>query len=336
MPSKEGAFGRQGSGSFPRQTSGASGPFGRQISTATSSCLYADAAQTLLFLDWDDTLFPTTALFQTWGLRRDFPARGLPEGLGGLLEDWGAALKDFLAAACAMSERCIIVTNSKRPWVQTCIEHFAPAAGLLDAAGEWTIGQSRLSVVYALEVAATKRRTSRSSMRPVLNEAILEEEVTEHLMKAKQVSMQQEAKDFYSKYPGQTWKNLLSIGDMRYEHVALQEVTFRRVGNERERLRTKAITVPTSPSMGQISARLRCMRHLLYTCVHVDGDLSIDLEGVEEPLQKLGAAFGIPEITRLTPLHYAWKEDSAPSNEELTAALADLARLVQKKALLDF
>lgn len=298
------------------------------MSIASSSGQYAEAGQTLLFLDWDDTLFPTTALFETWGLRRDAEIdTELPEELAGQLQDWRTALVDFLTEASTVSERCIILTNSKRPWVHNCIRRFAPAIKILESCGKLVIGQSQLSVVYALEVATSKRRYSRDGVRAVMSQMKLEEELSEYLMKSKQIAMRQEAKDFYSKYPGQTWKNLISIGDMSYEHVALQEMTFRRVGAPREQLRSKAITVPTSPSLGQISARLHCSKHLLRPCVYFDGDFSINLEGAPEPLQVLGEGLEMPQIASLTPLCFAWGQGSPPSGAELTAALTDLSRL---------
>jgi len=42
------------------------------------------------------------------------------------LADWQEAAGEFLRAACGISDRCVILTNSKRPWVTTCINHFAP------------------------------------------------------------------------------------------------------------------------------------------------------------------------------------------------------------------
>jgi hypothetical protein len=34
---------------------------------ANSLCQWAEASQTLIFLDWDDTLFPTAEIVDNWG-----------------------------------------------------------------------------------------------------------------------------------------------------------------------------------------------------------------------------------------------------------------------------
>lgn len=300
--------------------------FMRNISEATSGCLYAEATQTLIFLDWDDTLFPTTELFDTWGLPREAGATvELPDKLAAQLESWRAALTEFLSSACTLSERCIIVTNSKRPWVHNCVRRFAPAIQLL------LEQESGLSVVYARELTGSKQSCHRpEGLRAVLHELRSEEEeLREHLTKAKQAAMRQEAKEFYSRYPGQTWKNVLSIGDMAYEHVAVQEVTFRRASPARERLRTKAITVPTSPSLGVITCRLHCFQYLLQAWVRFDGDLSVNLEEVPDPLDALAQAMQMPKIRTLIPMGYAWGRGPAPSDEEHAAMLQELSRLVQ-------
>ena len=50
---------RSGSGSWHRQLSPCS-----VLSAASSGRLYAEPAQTLIFLDWDDTIFQCTEIFQ--------------------------------------------------------------------------------------------------------------------------------------------------------------------------------------------------------------------------------------------------------------------------------
>ncbi|CAE8737763.1 unnamed protein product [Polarella glacialis] len=77
------------------------------FSMATSGGLFAEPAQTLLFLDWDDTLFPCSELFTRRGLprRRKYWNRPLPPELDLELEPWRQAVEEFLGAACAISER---------------------------------------------------------------------------------------------------------------------------------------------------------------------------------------------------------------------------------------
>merc|ERR1719264_1041027 len=103
-------------------------------------------------------------------------------------------------------------------------------------------------------------------------------------MKAKMAVMQREADDFYSRYPGQTWKNVLSFGGGPLEHSAVQEVTFQRRSPARENLRTKAITEPFAPSVGELALRLEFGARLMPAYVRFDGDICLNLQVAEEPL----------------------------------------------------
>jgi hypothetical protein len=135
------------------------------------------------------------------------------------LKSWRQALKEYLEQACALSETVLIITNSRRPWVSNCLDRFAPEL--------WSLFErpSRApQVVYADERLKTNRtfRSQCMDLRPVkfrtnaLQRMTSEERIEECTM-AKYAAMKAEAKKFYSKYPGQSWKNILSIGDMCYE-----------------------------------------------------------------------------------------------------------------------
>jgi len=284
----------------------------RKTSTATSSCQYAEPTQTLIFFDWDDTLFPTTAIFDEWEVPsgKELENAILPEALSKQLVRWCDALIKFLTAACSMTERCVIVTNSRRPWVQQCACRFAPdMLELLESArtmGSTVACGGSLRIAYSNE-AMSRKRYRRDGIRPVMQElAPCDLELEEQLMKPKQESMRQEAEEFYSRYSGQTWKNIISIGDMPYEHNALQEVTFQRVAPERERLRTKAVTLPTGPTVEEVTFRLELLSRLLPAFVHHDGDLSIQLEALQDHLKVLANVLNIPEFDDLPLPASAW------------------------------
>mmetsp|Transcript_36915 Transcript_36915/g.73030 ORF Transcript_36915/g.73030 Transcript_36915/m.73030 type:complete len:347 (-) Transcript_36915:104-1144(-) len=284
----------------------------RTASSATSSCQFADPTQTLIFFDWDDTLFPTTAIFDEWEVPsgKELENAILPEVLSKQLVRWCNALLNFLTAACSVSERCVIVTNSRRPWIQQCACRFAPdMLELLESTrgkGSTVACGGSVRIAYANE-AVSRKRYRRDGIRPVMQElAPCELELEEQLMKPKQESMRREAEDFYSRYFGQTWKNIISIGDMPYEHNAVQEVTFQRVAPERERLRTKAMTLPTGPSVEEVTFRLELLARLLPALVHHDGDLSIQLDALQDHLQVLATVLDIPELADITLPASAW------------------------------
>ena len=88
------------------------------LSVASSGRLFAEPQQTLLFLDWDDTMFPCTELFYKRGLPKRSKDWTPPDPeLLAALEPWQRAVKEFLGRACAVSDRCVILTNSRKPWV---------------------------------------------------------------------------------------------------------------------------------------------------------------------------------------------------------------------------
>eukprot|EP00930_Biecheleria_cincta_P039781 TRINITY_DN27315_c0_g1_i1.p1 TRINITY_DN27315_c0_g1~~TRINITY_DN27315_c0_g1_i1.p1 ORF type:complete len:445 (-),score=77.61 TRINITY_DN27315_c0_g1_i1:129-1463(-) len=304
-------------------------------SVASSGRLFAEPAQTLLFLDWDDTIFPCTELFHRRGLprrTRDWTSPVSAE-LSAELEPWRRALEEFLEAACALSDRCVIVTNSRSPWVTACIDQFAPSLKpfferhRLDGRGP--------VVVYAadeLREANGARRESGTEdsrkkccascesglaalcCRPILQTWFGASNDTDatpahgyvnkpfDLTQAKLQAMRREASRFYSQYPGQTWKNVLSLGDMRYEHEAVKALSAGRVPVQaRERLRIKSIILPTAPDLGELTLQLRVWSLLLPVCARFDGELDMDLSMSSTPFEDLSAALQMPLLARLQP-----------------------------------
>jgi len=314
-------------------------------SVASSGRLFAEPAQTLLFLDWDDTIFPCTELFHRRGLPRRTREWSGPvtAELYAELEPWRRALEEFLDAACALSDRCVIVTNSRAPWVTACIDRFAPnlkpffERHRLDGRGPM--------VVYAadeLREANGARRESGSNTkdsrekwcssctsglaamccRPILQAwrlgASNDTDSTPalrfvprpfDLTQAKLQAMRREASSFYSQYPGQTWKNVLSLGDMRYEHEAVKALSVDRVPTQaRERLRIKSIILPTAPDLGELTLQLRVWSLLLPVCARFDGELEMDLSMSSTPFEDLSAALHVPLLARLQPAACAYPE----------------------------
>jgi len=309
------------------QASASEDSLSRIASTASSNAQYGEAAQTLIFMDWDDTIFPTSAIFAECpsSTIRD-PSRDIPPSLVASLARWRVALYKFLTLACSVSERCTIITNSTRPWVHQCVMRFIPEALPLFES------HAGVHVVYAGEVPTKPQR--RSGLRAVRREVELKElEVHDKLTKAKLEAMQQAANTFYSKYPGQTWKNILSIGDMPYEHSAVQEMTFRRVAPARERVRTKAITVPSEPSICEAAFRLELQVRLLPAYVHHDGDLSVELEALQDHIQVLATALNMSDLASVEFPESAWGPEPQLDCEATAAALEELGGKVQSSLL---
>jgi len=283
-------------------------------SVASSGRLFCESSQTLIFLDWDDTLFPTTHLSVTQAA----DVHDLPETEQVVLKDLEDVLKQFLSIACSQSNRCAIVTNSSRPWVSQCIARFLPG---LKSYMQAKISSGEIVILYAGEFLAKKSR-QHSNLRPVRASVDTSEEENERLTAAKYHAMKQEAESFYSSYPGQTWKNILSLGDMKYEHDAVQELTWRRKGPAREHVRTKAIILPEQPRFCELTFMLQLFQIILPAFVHFDGDIDTKLKEARDPWQELGTCLQIPDLQGLTKVS---------SQVEKAEALDQVAILVHEK-----
>lgn len=277
-------------------------------SVASSGWQYAEPTQTLIFLDWDDTLFPCTELFERWRLPRRVsgPSEApLPEELQRELEPWRTAVEEYLTMVCALTDRCVIVTNSSPPWVESCVQRFAPNLRKF-----FNGGPRAPRVAYAGEA---RRRTGPGkvpafcccplwwqNVRRALEPDPTYEERRAELTEAKLTAMRREATSFYSRYPGQTWKNIISLGDMRYERDAVQELSASRVAPARERLRTKAFVLPSAPSLPELTLWLRLLCLLLPALARLDGDVDADLSAAANPMQAIGKALSLPHITAVS------------------------------------
>jgi len=287
------------------------------LSVASSGRLFAEPQQTLLFLDWDDTMFPCTELFYKRGLPKRSKDWTPPDPeLLAALEPWQRAVKEFLGRACAVSDRCVILTNSRKPWVTSCLGQFAPE---LKSAFEGSDGPI---IVYAPEVLKEKMKQESDKnacwecFKPYLNTccgglaqflenemSLMRERVPQPFFdctQAKLTAMKREAAEFYSQYPGQTWKNIISLGDMFYEHEAVKTLQATRVPQEpRERLRTKSFVLCPEPSLAALTLQLRVWSLLLPLCARFDGDVDLDLGRSPVPFEDLAAAFNLPQLSRL-------------------------------------
>jgi len=169
------------SSAFPRLSSA--------HSAASSSWMYAQPEQTLVFLDWDNTLFPTTefsAIFSDEmeamnGLRckqsqadcQDSTPK-LSAELEAQLELWRKAVTEYLGVIRNSCIRCRIITNSKNPWVETCIRKFHPELEqLIDCnsmLGKVDVSQHSTRVLYADEEIIEERGYSRVHFKSKLPE----------------------------------------------------------------------------------------------------------------------------------------------------------------------
>jgi hypothetical protein len=132
--------------------------------------------------------------------------------------------------------------------------------------------------------------------------------------------MEQAASDFYSRYLGQTWKNIISIGDAVYELDALRELCASRLERRllleerlakapeasprpnpagrlcRERLRAKVIALRPRPTLAALTFNLRLSNLLLEAFVRLDGDFDLDLRKGPDSMRRISEVLGIAQL----------------------------------------
>lgn len=306
-------------------------PAGLPTPTVADSILaFADPSQTLIFVDWDDTLFPTSNIFDVWGVpsrpeRWDENVQFTLEQQQ-KLDQWREALYLYLRTACSLTNRLTIVTNARRPWVRQCIDFFAPALQL-----HFDKEEGCPVIVYAQEALAGKRDalgSRRGTPVKCADPSDPRDVFEEKMMKAKFEAMRKEASAFYSQYPDQTWKNIISVGDARYEHDAAQELAWRRRSPDRERLRIKTLISPSSPSIAALTYRLRLQTLLWPAYVKYDGDLDFDMN-TPEGLRVCAEALGLPELKSVIRPQLRDCKDTVEEEDAITWELDEVAVAVQ-------
>eukprot|EP00931_Biecheleriopsis_adriatica_P068956 TRINITY_DN42843_c0_g1_i1.p1 TRINITY_DN42843_c0_g1~~TRINITY_DN42843_c0_g1_i1.p1 ORF type:complete len:882 (-),score=147.18 TRINITY_DN42843_c0_g1_i1:94-2691(-) len=251
--------------------------------TVDSYTKYAAPSQTLIFLDWDDTIFPTTELFDNWKLSDNMSlweqeTAKLSAQQRQQLEQWETAAFQYLEVAMALTESLVIVTNARHPWVPACVKHFCPRLGQLltpAAGGTLPVEEGGIRVVY------TRGVEDRGFMNQNTNSRN-PRKMIEALTALKYRAMRREAVNFYKQYPDQTWKNILSVGDSIYEHDAVLQIASRRHSSANEKLRAKAFLLLSEPPIAKLTLGLTVGRLLLPKLVEWDGNLDLDLSVVQD------------------------------------------------------
>eukprot|EP00444_Apocalathium_aciculiferum_P002230 CAMPEP_0183399580 /NCGR_PEP_ID=MMETSP0370-20130417/12026_1 /TAXON_ID=268820 /ORGANISM="Peridinium aciculiferum, Strain PAER-2" /LENGTH=359 /DNA_ID=CAMNT_0025580751 /DNA_START=52 /DNA_END=1131 /DNA_ORIENTATION=+ len=249
-------------------------------SFATSSADWRKPEQVLFFLNWDDTLFPTTWFnsrlhFKSWARG----ASNAEEVLGALdakdrehLDGLDQAARAFLVAAASLGEVCI-VTSSQHGWAERTCEAFLPRL----SATRTLLG---IKVRHTCDVNIAKRRASVGGWTPLMPD---EQEALEKSVAVKRIelTMVKALRAFYGREGA--WRNVLSFGDGARERHALQNLGFRH-GNRRsartcepEALRVKTVKLSNDPSCHELCEQLQVVQSSLVSMVAWRDDFDLDL-----------------------------------------------------------
>jgi len=259
---------------------------------------YAEKGHTVLLLDWDDTLFPTTWILQDCGLHwsrkiheqlSPSPKRELIEHL---LKTLAQKLEMFITAATKLAN-VFIITLAKRPWVETSSHNFLPKIGeLLAARG--------IKVIYAQENLPPEQL-----QHFVKDKTKSSEEIASFWTRTKADTIRRELNASHSMH-GASWKNVISLGDSNFErdgtiHVCKEYMTVELDGGDvcstgptiegftkeghLKKLRMKTVKMLEQPTIEELIAEISIFTRWLPFIVRQDKGFDIELDSTENDEQ---------------------------------------------------
>jgi hypothetical protein len=245
----------------------------RSHNSYNSQMDFAAQDQTIIIFDWDDTLCPSSWMRK----HAQFDAQGhlkarLDNNTRHELQMLADQVNPLLEVANQLG-KVILVTNAKKPWVDTSCRNFLPSC---------KNAIKPLPVFYALELLKD------------LDHQKLDKEGACLLTETKARAMKAAVTDFYSRYPNQSWKNIISIGDAFFEHDAIRQVTRDHSAESgvAKKCRTKTVKLLEGPSIAGVMVQLSIIESWLAKIVQLDNDVDIDLSADEETVNGWVAMFG--------------------------------------------
>ncbi|CAE7778885.1 unnamed protein product [Symbiodinium sp. CCMP2456] len=260
----------------------ATAPLGRRNSQA----FFADKAQTLLIFDWDDTLFPTTYVRDDLDLSWNKPLKDQSltwaekAEVGKKLDQCAAHVVELLKSACSFG-KVVLVTLARAPWVSESCKNFYVSVGRL-------INQLKVPIVYAQEGIQVDYNKSQMTS---------DEEIERFWSAVKGKAIARECRQFYSQYEGQSWKNVISIGDSDFERLgtqsAMEDYMKERgieqdgqlvdVGGHMYKVRTKTFKMVDEPTIEELTVEVEMLKAWLPLMVKLDSSFDVNLNNADDP-----------------------------------------------------
>jgi len=251
-----------------------------------SQALFADKSQTLLIFDWDDTLFPTTYVRDDLDLSWNKPLKeqslswGEKAEVGKKLDACAAHVVDLLKSASSFG-KVVLVTLARAPWVSESCKNFYVSVGRL-------INQLKVPIVYAQEGIQVDYNKSQMSS---------DEEIERFWSAVKGKAIARECRQFYSQYEGQSWKNVISIGDSDFERLGTQsamEDYMKERGIEQDgqlvdvnghmyKVRTKTFKMVDEPTIEELTVEVEMLKAWLPLMVKLDSSFDVNLNNADDP-----------------------------------------------------
>jgi len=223
------------------------------------------SSETLIFLDWDDTLCPSTCLHSH--IVRD---KSPDESLSATLLAHQTVVIELLRLAAKLGH-VVIMTMADKAWVNCSASKVMPDVAEV-------LKELKIEVVSARERCA----------RWLLRFAISDDRDPSQYLKTK--AMKRVIKKTFGG-PSKTSKhsevepsgnhfchNLISIGDSWAERLALQDLCWAGKGGDGKVCHCKTLLMLEDPSLEQISKELRVVAAVLPAVVHFASDIDVDLD----------------------------------------------------------
>jgi len=259
-----------------------------------SQTLWSWREHTVLVLDWDDTIFPTTWIREDCGLDWKLPvgeqvAEDTERGhvIKRMLQLHEQKAQDFLTKASSMAN-VFIVTLAKPAWVETSIANFMEGLGPV-------LELSNIKVTYAQEYLTPDEKCQAKKQAFTCYE-----EWAAFWTRVKREAIAKELEKFHNNN-GTSWKNILSFGDSVFEVdgmiAAGQDYMKQEIRHGREivsggvecdqhsqgtrKLRIKTVKMIAQPTVEELMAQLTLMTRWLNPLVCKDGNMRLELADSE-------------------------------------------------------
>mmetsp|Transcript_2156 Transcript_2156/g.5464 ORF Transcript_2156/g.5464 Transcript_2156/m.5464 type:complete len:508 (+) Transcript_2156:77-1600(+) len=252
---------------------------------------FADPTQSIIIFDWDDTLFPTTYVRVEKSLKWHKPLQQQaikPREQQMIAAKLGECARHVCTLLKMANEygKVVLVTLAKNPWVTTSCKNFYPQVLQV-------IEQLQIPVIYAQEgVSVDYNKTS----------MMADEELELFWSGMKGKAITREVDKFYSQYEGQSWKNIISVGDSDFERLGtrraiaeymedkgLDPLASRQMWQAEAgvtqmiKVRTKTFKLVDQPTVDELTTEVTLLEQWLPLMVTVDKTFDINLEDMEGP-----------------------------------------------------
>lgn len=260
------------------------------IASRNSQAQYADKSQTAIIFDWDDTLFPTSYAFNGKGgprlllapmQKQDHLSNPDKTQVGRNLMRCAMRVDQLLKLAASLG-KVVIVTLAETGWVESVCRFFFPGIHRL-------LQELDVTIVYAKSLMSPEDAQNEPKDASTYAGKLFWSQV-------KGKAVQQELERFYSQYEGQSWKNVVSIGDADFERLGTRLVTAEyqkalgvldseggeEVSGHVYKVRTKTFKMIENPMIDELEVQHNLLLKWLPLIVKLDGNFDASLNDVDD------------------------------------------------------